>query len=202
MKIIQQTLERDNFTCQKCGFKGKPNELEIHHIKLKSFEGKDKIENLITLCSICHKYAPDNEIEFKKYIQKKINGKILDTFRKSNYSISRRTKFGMQRKAKEGGFITKAPKGYKLIDKTLVLSENSKEIQKIFQEFLDSDISLTQLAKKNSMTPTGMKKLLRNITYLGKVKFDNEISDGTHPPLIDAILFNKVQDKIKELGWS
>ena len=116
--------------------------------------------------------------------------------------IGDRTKFGMQRKAKEGGFITKAPKGYKLVDKILVPDDNSQEIQKIFQEFLDSDISLTQLAKNYSMTPTGMKKLLRNMTYLGKVKFDNEITEGTHKPLIDATLFNKVQDKISELGWS
>ncbi len=116
--------------------------------------------------------------------------------------IGDRTKFGMQRKAKEGGFITKAPKGYKIVDKILLPDGNSQEIQKIFQEFLEFDISLTQLARKYSMTPTGMKKLLRNITYLGKVKFDNQISDGDHKPLIDAMLFNKVQDKIKELGWS
>jgi len=116
--------------------------------------------------------------------------------------IGDRTKFGMQRKAKQGGFITKAPKGYKIIDKILIPDDNSQEIQQIFQEFLDNDISLTQLAKKYSMTPTGMKKLLRNITYLGKVKFDNEVSNGDHKPLIEATLFNKVQDKIKQLGWS
>ena len=116
--------------------------------------------------------------------------------------IGDRTKFGMQRKAKEGGFITKAPKGYKIVDKMLLPNDNSEEIQKIFEEFLDSDISLTQLAKKYSMTPTGMKKLLRNITYLGKVKFDNQTSNGTHKPILDAMLFNKVQDKIGELGWS
>ncbi|MDP2672300.1 MAG: recombinase family protein [Nanoarchaeota archaeon] len=115
--------------------------------------------------------------------------------------IGDRTKFGMQRKAKEGGFITKSPKGYKLIDKLLVPDGNGETISKIFQEFLDSDISLTQLAKKNNMTPAGMKKLLKNITYLGKIKFGGEISDGTHKPIISPSLFNKVQDKIKELGW-
>jgi len=116
--------------------------------------------------------------------------------------IGDRTKFGMQRKAKEGGFITKAPKGYKLIEKQLIPDENSQEIKKIFQEFLDSDISLTQLAKKNNMTPAGMKKLLRNTTYIGKVRFADQVSDGQHKPIIDVILFNKVQDKIKGLGWS
>ena len=116
--------------------------------------------------------------------------------------IGDRTKFGMQRKVKEGGFITKAPRGYKLVDKILVPNENASEIREIFQEFLDSDISLTQLAKKYFMTPTGMKKLLRNFTYIGKVKFAGEMSEGTHKPIIDVILFNKIQDKIKNLGWT
>lgn len=115
--------------------------------------------------------------------------------------IGDRTKFGMQRKAKEGGFITKAPKGYKIIDKQLIPDENSDSIEKIFQEFLDSDISLTQLAKKNNMTTAGIKKLLQNTTYLGKVKFASEESNGNHKPLVSAILFNNVQDKLKQNGW-
>jgi len=63
--------------------------------------------------------------------------------------IGDRTKFGMERKAKEGGFITKAPKGYILVNKQLIPSENSNEIREIFQEFLDTEISLTKLAKKH-----------------------------------------------------
>ena len=51
------------------------------------------------------------------------------------------------------------------------------------------------------MTPAGMKKLLKNITYIGKVKFDGEISNGTHKPILSTATFNKVQDKIKELNW-
>lgn len=116
--------------------------------------------------------------------------------------IGDRTKFGMQRKAKEGGFITKAPKGYKIVDKHLIPAENSSVVLEIFKEFFESDISLTQLAKKHNMTPAGMKKLLKNTTYLGKVKFSDQISDGQHKPLIDAILFNKVQNKMGALGWS
>lgn len=116
--------------------------------------------------------------------------------------IGDRTKFGMQRKAKEGGAITKAPRGYKIVDKVLLPGENSGEIKQIYEEFLNTEISLTQLAKRYGMTASGMKKVLKNISYMGKVKFDNEITDGTHKPLLDATLFNQVQDKIKELGWS
>jgi site-specific DNA recombinase len=115
--------------------------------------------------------------------------------------IGDRTKFGMERKAKEGGFITKAPKGYVLVNKQLILGENSGKIKEIFEEFLNSDISLTQLAKKNNLTTAGVKKLLQNTTYMGKVKFAHKESQGQHPVLINQQLFEQVQQKMKDKGW-
>jgi len=113
--------------------------------------------------------------------------------------IGDRTKFGMERKAKEGGFITKAPKGYKLVDKQLLVDEEqAEEVKKIFQEFLEKDISLTQLGKNHGMTTAGIKKLLQNTTYIGKVKFANNESQGQHKAILDKQLFKQVQDKLKE----
>ncbi len=114
--------------------------------------------------------------------------------------IGDRTKFGMEKKSKEGGFITKAPRGYKLVNKELVQEENSKEIQEIFEEFCNSGISLTKLAKKYNMTTAGIKKLLKNSTYIGKVKFAGRISEGNHKQLISCELFNRVQDKLDKIS--
>jgi len=113
--------------------------------------------------------------------------------------IGDRTKFGMERKAKEGGFITKAPRGYKLVDKQLIPSEEANQIKEIFEEFLNTKISLTQLAKNYKMTTSGIKKLLQNTTYLGKVKFANHESKGQHKAIINKELFNKVQEKLTRL---
>lgn len=111
--------------------------------------------------------------------------------------IGDRTTFGMARKAKEGGFITKAPKGYKLVNKQLVPNEEAETIKQVFEEFLNSDISLTQLAGKTGMSTAGIKKLLSNITYLGKVKFAGQESQGHHEPLISEELFSKVKEKLR-----
>jgi site-specific DNA recombinase len=114
--------------------------------------------------------------------------------------IGDRTKFGMERKAREGGFITKAPRGYKIVDKQLLPDPETKDlITEIFEEFLNNSISLTQLAKKHGMSTAGMKKLLQNTTYIGKVKFANEESQGTHQPIVDIGLFNQIQEKLKTL---
>lgn len=111
--------------------------------------------------------------------------------------IGDRTKFGMERKAKEGGFITKAPKGYKLLNKQLLVdAEESQQVKNIFEEFLNSNISLTQLAKKHGMTTAGLIKLLKNTTYLGKVKFANNESEGQHEPILDKQLFEQAQRKM------
>ena len=114
--------------------------------------------------------------------------------------IGDRTRFGMQRKAREGGFIAKAPKGYKLINKKLVIDEEEAEkVKKIYDIFLNEKISLTRLAKNYNMTTSGVKKLLQNTTYLGKVKFANEESQGEHKSILSQELFSKVQEKLSKI---
>jgi len=194
----KKLFERDNFTCQKCGFQDKTTEeIEPHHIVLRVSDGESDIQNLITLCSICHYYSPDSREEFDKYLKEKIDGNILNTFRKSERSVSKRTKKGMLKKFNAGVHLTKAPKGYNLVNKELIINDQEAEqVRKIFEEFLNSGISLTQLAKKHNMTTAGIKKLLKNTTYLGRVKFAGQESNGQHKPLIEEELFKNVQEKI------
>lgn len=45
------TIARDGGRCQKCQLDG---DLEVHHIKERTFGGTDDLENLITLCHDCH----------------------------------------------------------------------------------------------------------------------------------------------------
>ncbi len=193
-QLREKILTRDNFSCQKCNFKDKTSEeLELHCVKSS---GLDQAENFVTLCSICHNHAPDSEKDLVLYLNEKVDGVLLNTFRKSLRSVSKKTKQGMNKQFVRGKHLTKAPRGYKLVDKELVPDENSGTIHKIFQEFLDTGVSLTQLAKKNNMTTAGIKKLLQNTTYLGKVKFASKESDGKHKPLVSEVLFNRVQNKL------
>jgi len=199
-KLRNFVMQRDNFKCQKCGFiDNSGKELEVHHIIPILEKGKGEENNLITLCSICHSHAPDSKKEFLIYISEKIDGKTLSSFRKSNYSVSQRIKKGMIEKFSKGIHITKAPKGYKLHDKILTIDEEeAKQVKEIFNEFLNNEISLTQLGKKFNMTTAGIKKLLQNTTYMGKVKFANIETEGNHEALLDKQLFEQVQEKIKK----
>lgn len=47
-------LERDGYTCQCCGKRGNPSELEVHHVRPRAVGGTNSPRNLITLCIPCH----------------------------------------------------------------------------------------------------------------------------------------------------
>jgi DNA invertase Pin-like site-specific DNA recombinase len=110
-------------------------------------------------------------------------------------------KKGMIKKFSEGKHMSRAPFGYEwnLKEKILVPAQNSKEVEEIFEEFLQLDMSLSKLAEKHNFSVNGLKKVLRNFAYVGKVKFDGQIHEGKHLPLLSTTLFNHVQDKLDKL---
>lgn len=109
-------------------------------------------------------------------------------------------KQGMIKKATQGRLMSRAPFGYVFESGKLVPAGNYKEIEEIFEEFLHETISLRKLAEKHKLSVNGLKKILKNFTYIGKVKFDNQIFNGNHEPIISPMLFNRVQDKIEKMG--
>ncbi len=101
-------------------------------------------------------------------------------------------------RVRDGECITRSPFGYKLENKKLIQTEHFYVVQEIFQDFLNKKISLTQLSKKFDFSVNGLKKILTNQTYIGKLKYRGKIYEGKHKPIINASLFNKVQDKLKK----
>ncbi len=115
-------------------------------------------------------------------------------------SLNVERKDSMIKKASQGNLMSRAPFGYKIIEGKLVPAENSHEIEEIFEEFLNNNISLRHLAEKHSLSVNGLKKILKNFTYIGKIKFNNQIHEGSHQPIVSSTLFNHVQNKLEKLG--
>ena len=53
-ELRQHVLRRDGWRCQFCG---SMRSLEVHHQQFRSQSGDDSGDNLITLCTTCHKCA-------------------------------------------------------------------------------------------------------------------------------------------------
>ncbi len=109
-------------------------------------------------------------------------------------------KQGMIKSASAGNLMSRAPFGYKISEGKLVPAENYREIEEIFEEFLNEDISLRQLSEKHHLSVNGLKKVLKNFTYIGKIKFNNQVHEGHHQPIVSSTLFNHVQNKLERLG--
>ncbi len=114
-------------------------------------------------------------------------------------SRGQQQKMGMIKKASAGSHMSRAPFGYELTKKSeLIPGTYSKEVEEIFEEFLEPDIKLSHLAIKHNLSINGLKKVLKNFAYIGKVKFDGQIHQGNHKPIVSSILFNKVQEKLEK----
>lgn len=170
--------------CEKCGYKSK-NSREKHK----------KV-----LCQICYSFSPDDEDSFTEYVTEKIDGSVLETFRKYSVPAGEKQKRGMIKKAIQGNLMSRAPFGYKIQNGKLIPAENSREIEEIFEEFLNENLSLRKIAEKHKLSVNGLKKVLKNFTYIGKIKFNNQIYEGEHQPIISTTLFNHVQNKFEKLG--
>ncbi len=170
--------------CAKCGFESEEN--------LKQF-GSD-------ICKICNSFSPESSEEFKEYLNEKISSSHLDSFRKNFKSKGMPQKNGMIQKASQGEVMSRPPFGYSFENKKLIPAQNSDEVREIFEEFLQSNLSLRTLSKKHNLSVNGLKKVLRNFTYIGKVKFNKQIHEGFHTPLVSSTLFNHVQSKLERLG--
>ena len=115
-------------------------------------------------------------------------------------SIRINQKNSMIKKAIQGNLMSRVPFGYIVEKGKLTPAENYREIEEIFEEFLNEKISLRQLSEKHHLSVNGLKKILKNFTYLGKIKFNNQIHEGTHQSLVSSTLFNHVQNKLERLG--
>lgn len=144
---------------------------------------------------------------------------IFAEFEREN--IAERTRFGMEKKAKEGYLLVTntSPLGYDKVkgDKIIqVNKEESKLIKFIFNTYLDNNTTITGLARelnirgyrtKKDFPFTGkcVKGILSNPVYVGKVRYcrdDNErtfIVEGKHDSIISDDIFEQVQRKIEKI---
>ena len=123
---------------------------------------------------------------------------------------SERTKDKLLERAKKGMWNGgRPPFGYERKKKKLVINKKEVEIVKtIFDTYLETG-SVNQLfdflkekGLKNrqgkTFTKSFLARILRNITYTGKVNYDGQIYQGIHQPIISQELFELAQKTHKK----
>jgi len=182
----KELLEKNGFKCQKCGY-------------YSPVEGNLELKQGTVLCSICSLFAPEGD-KIEQYIQEKMDWNALEPFRKY-YSgkLNSNQKKGMMDKYKQGNLMARPAFGYKVINGKLEIEqENAERVKDIFSEFLKGE-SLNQISIKYSFSVNGIKKILKNFTYIGKIKFNSQIIQGSHQAIISPEIFNSVQRRFEDL---
>ena len=105
--------------------------------------------------------------------------------------VKERVELAFDRKIKFGEALFRAPYGYVYQNKKLVLDpENSEKIREIF-EMWSQDIDYKEISNKFKIPVSTLYQIIKNQTYLGKIKYRGEIYKGKHKPIIDEELFNR-----------
>jgi hypothetical protein len=170
--------------CEKCGHDSEQN----------------KPKYSLYFCSVCYTFAPNEPEQLDEYIQLPINKDAIEPYRKYSKFRGDVQKSGMIKKSTQGKHMSRVPFGYQRNNKgELVKAQNHSEIQEIFEEFLQEDMNLRKLSEKHNLSVNGLKKILRNFVYIGKIKFNGQINEAKHQPILQATLFNHVQDKLDKI---
>lgn len=137
--------------------------------------------------------------------------------------LSGEVKRGMTEKASRGEAMCAAAFGYTLKDKTYIPNDESPYIKKIFEDYANGkkqrqiarELGLLGVRTKRGNPPDNrfIDYILHNPVYIGKIRwstdgkaaskrdYDNEnimVVQGSHQPLIDLELWNKVQTMLAE----
>jgi len=86
------------------------------------------------------------------------------------------------------------------IDMKIISVDTDGNVTFTFSNIGGIAVGTTKLAQKYKFSVNGLKKVLTNQTYLGKIKFDGQTYQGSHQCLVSSTLFNHVQNKLEKLG--
>jgi len=115
--------------------------------------------------------------------------------------VKERVELAFDRKIKLGEVIHRPPFGYTFQDKKLVPDpENSENLKEIF-EMWAAGVEYKEISKKFDLSSSALYQIVKNQTYLGKIKYKGQLYKGKHRALVSEDLFNaanKIEKKVED----
>src|SRR3989344_9333581 len=111
--------------------------------------------------------------------------------------VKERVEMAFDKKIGSGEALNRAPMGYFYRNGKLVVNdEEAIKVREIF-EMWGAGINYKEIANKFNIPISTLYEIVKNHAYIGKVKYRNQLYDGTHKAIIEKELFNKINTQNK-----
>jgi len=110
--------------------------------------------------------------------------------------VKERVETVFRKKLEDGEYLNRAPMGY--IYRNGKLAVNPEEAEKVREIFAmwAAGVHYREIAEKFSIPFSTLYVIVKNPTYIGKIKYRDELFDGIHPAIVDEQLFEQVNSMI------
>jgi site-specific DNA recombinase len=108
--------------------------------------------------------------------------------------VKERVELVFRKKIDSGEYLNRAPLGYRYKDKKIVIiPEEAAKVQEIFR-MRSAGVHYKEISEKFGLPVSTLYALLHNITYIGKIRYQDKIYSGNHEAIIEEALFNTVNN--------
>ena len=109
--------------------------------------------------------------------------------------VKERVELAFDKKISSGEALNRAPLGYLYRNRKLVVNEDgAQKVREIF-EMWASGVHYKEIAKKFNLPTSTLYEIVKNPTYIGKVRYRDKLYDGVQKAIIPEELFKKVNSK-------
>ena len=127
-------------------------------------------------------------------------------------NLRENVKRGLRQKIRNGVWPSWAPVAYRNKDAQIVIdTDKAPKVRRLFELYATGEHNLNSLAnwaRENNLRGnlgqelrvSTVHKILRNIFYIGLMRYTGEIFEGTHEPLVAKKLFDQVQEVLDSRG--
>jgi len=109
--------------------------------------------------------------------------------------VKERVELAFNQKIDLGELLNRAPMGYMYRNgKLIVNNEEAAKVVEIF-EMWASGINYKEISKKFKIPVSTLYEIIKNPTYIGKIKYRGKLFKANHKPIVTEEMFSKVNGK-------
>jgi len=111
--------------------------------------------------------------------------------------VKERVELAFSKKIDDGEALNRAPMGYIYRNGKLVVNEEEAEKVKEIFNMWAAGIHYKEISKRFNLPISTLYEIIKNPTYIGKIRYRNHLFDGAHKGIVDEGLFKKVSSNLK-----